>query len=192
VFAVADVEATCDPTPVWLFPTPSTIPITQAASDASDAPSANGVSYFAQGSTLRAVWNETAAGHTAGALKWAISPLASGTINPPTTAVLSNGVEYVFYTASDGNLYKTDAETGMTTTFVNLQRPGCVSDQFLAGPSVQVFAKSNATFQNAIIAQLGHAEDLVFVVTQYPDASGSCPDSANKIYALKGSILMVK
>jgi len=187
---------TCPPAPLWQLPAQLPRSITQVASD---MPFGAGLSFFAYGSTVYAVWNETSIGppaHTGGTIAWPWS--ASTTIeNFPTPVLLSDGLEYLFVGGSDGLLYKIDVASGLTAKSVDIRRATCASDRLTATPAVQLYAFSNATFQSQIMAARGHPDDLVFVVTHNgnsPVPSSGCygGDTKNRVRAYYASDLSLK
>ena len=97
-----------------------------------------------------------------------------------------------FIAGDDGNLYKVAYDTSsgiVTTTFVNLQRPGCTLDKLKGTPAVQLNRFSNSQFQTA----MGDTTtDLVVVGTYYPDQGGACPGGQNRVYGIKATTLATK
>src|SRR5262249_44977809 len=100
-------------------------------------------------------------------------------------ATLSTGPEVVFVTSDNGRLYKVDALTGVALGSVDTRRPCCPKDEILATPSVMLYQYANPLFQNAMMAERGHPDDLVIVATHYGDAS-------NRVIAYYASDLTLK
>lgn len=188
---------TCLPAPLWQLPAQLPSTITQVASD---TPFGAGLSFFAYGPTVYAVWNEASTGppapHAGGAIAWTWS---AGTPieNFPSPVLLSNGGEYLFVGGSDGFLYKIDVATGLTAKSVDTRRAVCAADRITATPAVQLYAASNSTFQSQIMMLRGHPDDLVFVVTHNgnsSDVSSGCygGSTKNRIRAYYASDLTLK
>jgi outer membrane protein assembly factor BamB len=162
----------CPTSNLWTY----SAPITRVSSDAGFGP---GLSFFGLGSTLYAVWSESASGlHQAGAVKWAWSDGSGATIdNFPNPVPLSgpNGGEFLFVATDNGRLHKINALDGTLAVSVDTRRPACASDQVIATPAVQLWQYSNPAFQSHVMGLRGFADDIVFVATraQCGDASGN-------------------
>jgi outer membrane protein assembly factor BamB len=175
--------AQCPTTPLWTLQNP----VTQAVTD---APSGLGMSFFALGPTLFAVWNDTGqtpAPHTGGTVAWTWTTNTGSSIqNFPSPVPLSNNAgEYIFVTADDGFLYKISAQSGASEASRDLKRASCTPDKLAGTPAVQLYQFSNSSFQGAVMAARGAPDDLVYVATHY-----ECGDhDHNRIYALWASDL---
>ena len=180
----SSAAAPCDPAPLWQLPTT----ITESVSDMRFG---YGLSFFARGATVYAVWNETGATpvpHVGGTVKWTWTPGTGASIeNFPSPVPLPTG-EYVFVGASDGFLYKIDALTGATAGSADTRRPSCPEDRVVASPTVQLYALSNPAFQSDVIAARGHPDDVVFVATR----TGCSDESSNRVIAYYASDLAVR
>lgn len=134
-----------------------------------------GISYYAVGSELRAVWSETIAGHIAGDVAWTWStPSGSAITNfpnpvPETTA----GPAAIYLGAEDGFLYKLNAASGNVHWQKDLRRLGFPDDQVIGTPAVQLSSFSNAAFQSA-----WGGNDAVFILTRYLGSH-----TENRVYA---------
>ena len=180
------VRSQCPTDPLWAFQAGSQSPATPVVSDAGWG---MGLSFFAAGDSLYAVWNETIpgpGGHQAGTQKWVWVAPGTTIQNFPVPVPLTTGGEFVFVTTLDGRLHKIDVGTG-TSIWVDTRRcdnlfptPGtvcgspnhlvCAQDQIIASPTVQLFALSNAAFQSFVMnpGTVPHAsnDDLVMVATR--------------------------
>ena len=175
--------ALCPPPPQWELKHAVTRPVP-------NTPSGPPLTFYSYGGTLRAVWSESGATpvpHVAGETKWTWSAPGATTItNFPNPVVLSNGGgEFIFFGGSDGFLYKLNTSTGTFPMAVDTRRGGCLADQIVATPAVQLYANSNPPFQSAILGSLGYADDLVFVITK----TGCGDDNSNRIIAYYASDL---
>jgi hypothetical protein len=103
-----------------------------------------------------------------------------------------------FVAGDDGFLYKVvyDTMTSMlTTTSINLQRPGCSGDKLKGTPAVQLNRYSNGPVGTANTFQwsMGNTtDDLVIVGTYYPDQGGTCPGGANRVYGIRSTDLSIR
>jgi outer membrane protein assembly factor BamB len=95
----------------------------------------------------------------------------------PTPALLASCDAKVFVAATDGWLYRLDAELIGTDWAVDTRRATCAADTLTASPVVQVRSASNSAFQSAV------ADDLVFVVTH--DGCGDV--SRNRVIGYRAS-----
>jgi outer membrane protein assembly factor BamB len=134
-----------------------------------------GISYYAVGSELRAVWSETIAGHIAGEVAWTWSTPSGAAITnfPNPTPETAAGPAAVYLGAEDGFLYKLNAASGNVHWQKDLRRAGFPDDQVVGTPAVQLASLSNAAFQSA-----WGGNDAVFILTRYPGTH-----TENRVYA---------
>ena len=133
-----------------------------------------GLSYYAVGSELRAVWSESISGHIAGEAAWTWStPTGSAITNfPNPVPETAAGPTAVYVGAEDGFLYKIGAD-GNVHWQKDLRRPGFPDDQVIGTPAVQLASFSNAAFQSA-----WGGNDAVFILTRYLGSH-----TENRVYA---------
>jgi hypothetical protein len=126
---------------------------TQAVSgDVSPSLNLNGFGYLFTDSTVKKIDLSTGA--------VSASYLAGGSIeNFPEVAPLADGQTYVFFTASDGYLYKVNTATMALATRRQL---ATAPDTLQATPALQIAAYSSTNFTTA---WAGH--DLVYVLTRH-------------------------
>jgi outer membrane protein assembly factor BamB len=155
-------------------------------------------SLYAIGPALFELWNETGANppHVAGQIK---AIFQSGSLLHEIGHTLSlchngpvpqqpTGQDVIFVGSDNGRLYKIDMTTFTVLASVDTRRPGCPADKIVATPAVQLYSKSNSTFQSDMAAN-GHAgDDLVIVAT----SSGCADVTANRVRAYFASDLAVK
>ena len=134
-----------------------------------------GISYYAVGSELRAVWSETVAGHIAGEVAWTWStPTGAAITNfPNPTPETAAGPAAVYLGAEDGFLYKLNAADGNVHWQKDLRRPGFPDDQVIGTPAIQLASFSNAAFQSA-----WGGNDAVFILTRFLGSH-----TENRVYA---------
>jgi outer membrane protein assembly factor BamB len=133
-----------------------------------------GISYYAVGSELRAVWSETISGHIAGEVAWTWSTPSGAAITnfPNPTPETAASPAAVYLGAEDGFLYKINAASGNVHWQKDLRRAGFPDDQVIGTPAVQLASLSNAAFQSA-----WGGNDAVFILTRYAGTH-----SENRVY----------
>jgi len=129
----------------------------------------------------------------AGTTKWQwVAPGgADVALAPPVQLQLSTcpgGCEYLFAAASNGSVYRINAQDGSNAGAVDLRRSiagvlVCPADSFKAAPTIQLYNRSNVAFQTAPSAD----GSLVYVIT----ANGCGDHTGNRIYALHASDLSI-
>jgi outer membrane protein assembly factor BamB len=150
-------------------------------------------SFISQGSTLLSVRNIADADGAAGTVRWRWTQPDHLSIAPPVVVQLSSGDEVVFAGASDGRLYKFNADTGrvMRTYDTRRQLGGTTicgttpGDTIKAPVTVILSGDANADFRTAAHLARRQNDDLVIVST-----SDGCGDTThNRLIGLWASDL---
>ncbi len=190
--ATDSCDQQCTTAPCWSAPGGMGT-ATAPSSDTSFAQAGKSRSYFAQGTKIFAVRNVAEGIDPPGTVKWSWTvPTGSGTVvnfpNPVSLSAGGGGGLYIFVTASDGYLYKLDAETGTTAAVADTRRPECATDSLSGTPAVQLYDFSNDEFKDDADNQGHPGEDVVIVVTKT-----GCNDSTrNRVIAYWASDLTQK